>query len=509
MEEHPGYKVAGVNRLRENCSTIVLNVVRSWVLLTMLAITPMVTASEVRYASISEIHSHPHAEAARVTVQATLTLNGSPSYIQDATGGAELDSASIQGFRIGDELLVTGRVEDRETGLEFKDSRVELLWHGSPIPPLSVTPEDAALGKFPALLIEVNGRFVSLERLKGETWLRLESGHQGFLARLETAGNRSLIPPIEKGSLLRLRGVCSLLPQDTQYQGGFGILLRSAEDVAVITGPPWWNLKHLIELGILLAVLAIAGHVSLVQVLKSRFRAIMAERARLGHELHDTLAQSFAGLSYQIQAARKAVPRTDNVLSRHLDVALDMVRHSHAEAHRSIMMLRPQELAEGANLPSAIQRALEESTVGCNLDTRFTINGSAGELPLMATDALYRIAQEAIANALRHGQPTAIEVALDYKPASVALTVIDNGRGFDTKASNSRGFGLAGIRERARALRGHCGLISEPGHGTRVHVEIPRRREVGVRFLMALSRLPSSYWNRVQDLLHNGKAGSS
>jgi signal transduction histidine kinase len=490
---------------RNTVTGIMFDLMRSSLVVILLAFAPMAMATEMRYGSISEIHSHPQADEARVTFQATLTLNGNPSYIQDATGGAVLESGSIPGFRIGDELLVSGSVEDRETGLEIKNSHVELLWHGSPVPPLSVTPEDAALGKFPALLIEVNGRFVSLERLKGETWLRLESGRQVFLARLETAGNRSLIPAIEKGSLLRLRGVCSLLPQDTQYQGGFGILMRSAEDVAVIAGPPWWSLNHAVELGILLGALVIAGHISLVQVLKARFRAIMAERARLGHELHDTLAQSFAGLSYQIQAARKVVPRSDDVLSRHLDVALDMVRHSHAEAHRSIMMLRPQELAEGASLPSAIQAALEETTVGCCLDTRFAINGSVGELPLMATDALYRIAQEAIANALRHGQPTAVEVALDYKPASVALTVSDNGRGFDAKASNSRGFGLAGMRERTRALRGHFSLASEPGHGTRVKVEIPRRREIGAQFLMALSRLPATYWNRIQHLLHYGR----
>jgi signal transduction histidine kinase len=91
----------------------------------------------------------------------------------------------------------------------------------------------------------------------------------------------------------------------------------------------------------------------------------------------------------------------------------------------------------------------------------------------------------------------------------VALSVMDNGRGFDTKTSNSRGFGLAGMRERTRALRGHFNLVSEPGHGTRVHVEIPRRRDIGVRFLMALSRLHLICWNRIQQLLHNGRPGPS
>jgi signal transduction histidine kinase len=186
-----------------------------------------------------------------------------------------------------------------------------------------------------------------------------------------------------------------------------------------------------------------------------------------------------------------------------------MVRHSHAEAHRSIMMLRPQGLADGTDLPSAIQAALEESTAGCHLETRFNVNGGAGELPLMTTDTLYRIAQESIANALRHGQPTELAVTIDYKPASVSLAVVDNGSGFDTRNSNHRGFGLAGMRERARALRGTFSVASEPGCGTQVHVEFSRRREVGVRVVMALTRLPMAYWSRIQHLLHRGRDQAS
>ncbi len=323
--------------------------IKSGIAVLMFVVAALSGAGEdVKYSSIAAIHARPQTERSRATVQATLTLNGNPSYVQDSTGGAEVDGLSTQGLKIGDELLVTGHPQDVETGLTLSQSRVDLLWHGSPVPPLSVTPDDAALGKFAALLIEVNGRFIDTERRNGETWLRLESGHKVFLARFNTAGGSSLLPQIETGSMVRLRGVCSLQPRDTQYQGGFAILLRSAEDVAVISGPPWWSLRHLIELGILLGVLVIAVHLSLVQVLKGRFRAIMAERSRLGHELHDTLAQSFAGLSYQIQAAKKIAPKTHGLLTKHLDVALDMVRHSHAEAHRSIMMLRPQHLAEGA-----------------------------------------------------------------------------------------------------------------------------------------------------------------
>jgi signal transduction histidine kinase len=127
----------------------------------------------------------------------------------------------------------------------------------------------------------------------------------------------------------------------------------------------------------------------------------------------------------------------------------------------------------------------------------------------MAVDALYRIAQEAIANALRHGQPSTLEVALDYKPGSVSLSVADDGSGFDLKVSHGRGFGLAGMRERVRALRGDFSVSSEPGGGTRVRAEIFRRREAGVRFLAVFTRFHSAYWNRIQRLLRDSSQKSS
>ncbi|HXW57712.1 MAG TPA: sensor histidine kinase [Candidatus Cybelea sp.] len=416
-----------------------------------------------------------------------------------------MDNLTTEDLKIGDELLITGHAEETEAGLVLRNSRADLLWHGSPVPPLSVTADEAAAGKFAALLIEVDGRLVSMERRNGETWLRLGSGHQEFLVHLNQAHGNSLFPRMQVGSVLRIRGVCSLLPKDTQYQGGFAILLRSAEDVSVVSGPPWWSLRHLFELGILLGVLIVSGHVILVQMLKARFRAIMAERAKMGHELHDTLAQGFAGLSYQIQAARRIVPKSNEVLSRHLDVALDMVRHSHSEAHRSIMMLRPQSLAEGADLHSAIQASLEQSTADCDFDVRFATSGPVTRLPLITTDALYRVAQEAIANALRHGRPTRLEVKLQYTPGSVCLFVRDNGIGFEPRALKSRGFGLLGMRERIRSVRGNFSVESEPGAGTCVTAEVYLRQSDGS--LPSRLRVWQSHCrNRFQRMLENNGA---
>lgn len=465
--------------------------------------------SSAPYTPIGQIEFMPPLKNSTVIVRATLTLIGSPSYVQDSTGGTAVSGLTAQGLRIGDVLLITGHPEESETGTLLKNSRAELLWHGSPLPPLSVTADEAAQGKFATQLIEVNGRLVSTKRSNGEVWLWLDSGHQIFLAHLKSGRRSSLISRVEIGSVLRLRGVCSLLPRDTRFEGGFAILLRSAEDVSVLAGPPWWNLQHLLELGFLLACLIVAGHVTLVQILKARFRAIMAERARMGHELHDTLAQSFAGVSYQIQAARKIVPQRDDLLTRHLDLALDMVRHSHSEAHRSIMMLRPQPLEEGTDLDSAIQSSLEQSTAGCHLDARFTSRGPVSRLPLIITDTLYRVAQEGIANALRHGRPSELEVKLEYTSMSVCLSVQDNGVGFDPKMLRSHGFGMTGMRERVRAVRGNFSLESAPGSGTCIRAEIYLRRSASVRLLTAMRSWPQYFWGKLHRAIQPKRPESS
>jgi len=463
------------------------------------------TRDDASYTSIGTISLLPNTQSSEVTVRATLTLNGKPSYVQDSTGGAAVYGALPQGLTIGDQLLVIGHADNTETGLVLRDSQVHLLWHGSPVPPLSVTADEAALGKFANLLIEVNGRLVDTERDNGETWLRIESGFQTFLARIDSRRGNSLLPHIENGSLVRLRGVSSLEPRDTRYQGGFAILLRSAEDLSVISGPPWWSLKHLSEIALLLGGLIIAAHLLLVQMMKARFRAIMAERARMAHELHDTLAQSFAGLSFQIQAAKKIVPKASATLGRHLDLALDMVRHSHSEAHRSIMMLRPHCLAEGTDLHSAIQIAVEQMTEGCQVEFRFTTKGPLAQLPLRATDTLYRIAQEAAANALRHGRASVLEIGLEYTATNICLIVGDNGIGFDPKLAHGHGFGLAGMRERVRALRGHFIVTSEPGAGARVRAEIFLRHTLGVRLLSALHSWKMAYGERIHRMLSREK----
>jgi signal transduction histidine kinase len=432
--------------------------------------------------SMAAVHFLLRQHPARVTVHATLIRNGNPIYVQDSTEGAAIEDASAQDLKIGDQLLVTGWAEERDSGLVFRKATVRVLWPGAPIPPLEVTANQAALGNFANSLIEVQGRLVDEGKSAPGEWLKLESGNQVFLAHFDLAKGSLLLPRLDRGSLLRLRGVCSIRPEDTQYLGGFALLLRSAEDVDVISGAPWWSPRHLFELVLALLGLVWIAHGARVRMMKARFRAIMAERARVGHEMHDTLAQSFAGVAFQIQAAKNNSAAEDQVLKRHLDLALEMVRHSHSEAHRSIVMLRPQALDETTNLQEALKHSIERLTEGCDLDVQFAVSGAPVGLPLLVEDALYRVAQESVANALRHARPRHLRVTLDYGPAATRLTVRDDGGGFDPTQLDRSGFGLSGMQQRIRAIHGTFTLTSQRGQGTQIVAEVPRRNTTVARF---------------------------
>jgi signal transduction histidine kinase len=452
------------------------------------------------YLPIAAIHSVLQQHTGRVTVRATLTRNGNPIYVEDSTEGAAVEDVPSQDLKIGDQLLVTGWAEESDHGLVFQRASIRVLWPGIPMPPLAVTADQAALGKFANSLIEVQGRLAGNDRSDPENSLKIESGSQIFLAKFDSAKGSLLLPRLERGSLLRLRGICSVRPEDTRYLGGFALLLRSAEDIDTIAGAPWWSPRHLFEFGLALLVIVWTAHVARVRMMKARFRAITAERARVAHEMHDTLAQSFAGVAFQIQAAKNNSPQGGGILERHLDLALDMVRHSHSEAHRSIMMLRPQPLDETTSLQDALKQSIERMTEGCALNVNFAVTGTQVDLPLFVEDALYRVAQESIANALRHGNPKGLRITLDYGARAVMLTVMDNGRGFDPSQLDRSGFGLSGMRQRIRALHGTFTITSKRGEGTQVRAEVPRRSVALARFKSVVS----AYRNYYRKILEGG-----
>jgi len=241
----------------------------------------------------------------------------------------------------------------------------------------------------------------------------------------------------------------------------------------VVDGPPWWTPWHV---GMLFAgalALALLTQLSYFRIQRWKGETITRERERLAHDIHDTMAQGFAGVGYQIQGIRKSIMRGERLDSRliadQLSVAYQLVRNCHEEASRTIAMLGSASPDIQHNLLGALAETAQK-TARDKIKTTAEQRGNPTPLNLRLADALLHIGQEAIANALGHGDPTTLRIRLNYQDGSVELAVEDNGGGFKY-TPESTGFGILGMQRRARDVGSTLDIVSTPGAGTQVRVK--------------------------------------
>ncbi len=416
-----------------------------------------------------------------VAVRGAVTLSA-PGFLvlQDESGAVEVrpgpgsDTASI-----GDEVEVTGSVSS--AGRPQFAGTLKRLWSGSP--PLAgvITPDAAADGRNELSLVNLSGLLVgSRSTADGGLELTMQGEHQFFTASLQDPGRASerwpsrhaLARALRAKSTLQLTGVLDAVPPKGGAQGGFTLSLRSPDDIAVPAGPPWWTPAHISGVFLALAALAAAAVALHIRNLRLRFRAVTDERLRIARDIHDTVAQGFAGIALQLQAAAQTLPEATTESRRHLDLALGMVRHSRSESHRSIQMLRS--LAGENSLATMLTQSARQAAEGAPIRIEVAVEGHEPKLPYDTAMQLYRIAQEAIANAVQHASARTVRLQLHFREHEIALSVVDDGSGFDPEAVQANGehFGLAGIRERVEGLRGRFHIASSR-MGSRLSVAIP------------------------------------
>ena len=192
----------------------------------------------------------------------------------------------------------------------------------------------------------------------------------------------------------------------------------------------------------------------------------------MAREIHDTLAQGFTGIVLQLEAAEQALDGDVTAAQEHLDRARSLARESLNEARRSVWALRPQALEQLPlvdTLRQETEKFLQDSGVKVNLN----ISGERQTLPPDVESTLLRICQESLNNVRKHARASEADVNLAFEKEVVKLTIHDNGTGFDPEVPTEGAFGLIGMRERARLLRGTLAVHSEHGQGTRIEVMIP------------------------------------
>lgn len=223
-------------------------------------------------------------------------------------------------------------------------------------------------------------------------------------------------------------------------------------------------------------VLAWQVYLLRVRRMRTRFSAVLQERNRIAREIHDTLAQGFAGISVQLElVARMIATAKPDQARTHLDQARILVRTSLAEARRSVWDLRSQALESGG-LPEALAETAKQLTAGTPVQTGVQVSGTARQLAPAVENNLLRIGQEAITNAIKHAEARRILVDLSFHQQSVRLEVRDDGRGFapdSYQPSPVEGhFGLRGMRERAEQIGGVLTINSAAGAGTEIVVDV-------------------------------------
>lgn len=203
---------------------------------------------------------------------------------------------------------------------------------------------------------------------------------------------------------------------------------------------------------------------------REKFDLVLAERARMGREIHDTLLQSLVGVSLQFEAVRSRMRDLPAALRNEVDLLRKRVDHSITEARQSILDLRSG--FDGArDLADAIRRSVRRQTQGTRVKGQFEMKGPPHPCGTRVDQQLLRIAQEAVANAIRHAQATVIRVELTYADESVTLRVTDNGQGFDMARpafTPEDHWGLANMQERADQIGADFRVVSAPGQGTEI-----------------------------------------
>jgi signal transduction histidine kinase len=198
-----------------------------------------------------------------------------------------------------------------------------------------------------------------------------------------------------------------------------------------------------------------------------------AERERLAGEIHDTLAQGFTSIVTLLQAAQAEFGPDPDAARRHIDLAVRSAKENLQEARHLVAATAPAPLAT-RSLADAVGRQAARFAEETGTDTAHGASGEPRRLPAEQEILLLRAAQELLANVARHAAAHTVTVRLDFRdPDAVALTVADDGSGFEPDAVPGGHYGLAMLQTRTERLGGALSLSTGPGEGTTATVTLP------------------------------------
>ncbi len=424
----------------------------------------------------------------------TLVRPGRGFYLQRGTSSAWVQCSEPDSPALDDRVECSGIPGGYHGAGMLRDA----MWQ--PFGELLAPIEAVRLPMGEMLADPVHGRIAELEgvvvesfKSPGEEILIVSTGDSSFSARLPAGSLPAGFSTIERGSRVRVSGVCVNRPSPAVdsigNQESLQILSRDAADLKVLALPPFWNTRRLVWLLAGLLLLFSAAGIWVVALRRQvrrqeaiiRRQAVHEDRLRIAREWHDTFEQHFAGITMQLDAAATVIP-PGTAPRKLLERAARMADHSRAEARHAIWDLRLPGAGESDSFLDELEKSLRagwpEEGVPC-LEIRG--DHAAGPLPRDVTAHLLRIAHEAVANAFKHASASTVSVTWSDRPEGFELKIEDDGKGIPTEEignASARGhFGLLGLKERACKLNARLRIDSPPhgkANGTEVVLELSR-----------------------------------
>ncbi len=299
---------------------------------------------------------------------------------------------------------------------------------------------------------------------------RLKVGQEGITGWVAQSGEPLLVPDVSQEPHYYS------LPQASEIRSELAVPLETKEAVIGVLHVQSDHLNAFDESDLVM-LQSLADQAALVienaQLYEQAQQvATFEERQRLARELHDSVTQALYGVTLYAEAAARLLSVGDAELATdHLREVRQTAQEALREMRLLIFELRPPVL-EQEGLVVALETRLEAVEGRSGLETKFDVEGEI-QLPPDIEEELYRIAQEALNNALKHAQAQYITVHLCQEKRAVMLEVTDDGIGFDTTTTREQGgLGLTGMEERATRLGARLTVESGPGEGTSVRVEV-------------------------------------
>ncbi len=436
----------------------------------------------------------PQQSRHRMRVRGVVTYNNDGMLvIQQGETGISVFPVARAEAKPGDEVEVAAFARIGMYNPVLEQALVRVVGHvGEP------TPEEPPLAKLrPREIAERDWRLITVTGIAGPPTKRDEKA--GFTLRSDSyqipVRLPADVPPPEAGSLVRVTGVCDLMPgRDvillSTASTTFSLLIRSANDLTLVKAPSWWTRERLVAILISVGVALLLALVWVVELrrrvaLRSRqlaeeihsrrevqvaYDATAAERKRLAGELHDSLEQGLTGVALQLDAAAMGLPTPPPPLA----MARTLLTHCRAEVRRAVWDLNADEREE-CDLPARLRAVAEQTIIGHDARVVVEVRGTPTAAPGLLAHHLSRIVQEATHNALRHGKARTITITSAFTAERLELTIADDGCGFDSTVAagpDAGHFGVQGMRERARKMGGEVAVTSSIGNGTRITVKV-------------------------------------